>query len=78
MYKNTLSDNQNDYIAKVESQRSPDISQICESAATRGRTDITAKSMEHAVELFLEELEFPICSGFSANFKIFIVSIHIN
>jgi hypothetical protein len=77
LYKNPLTDDPNDYIARVESQRPLGIKELCESAVTRGGADVSAKAMEHAVGLFLDELEYQLCNGFSVNTKTFTAAPHI-
>ena len=77
LYKNPLTDDPNDYIARVESQRPLDIAQVCESAVARGGSDLPAKTIEHAVDLFFEEMEFQLCSGLTVNAKTFSVAPHI-
>jgi hypothetical protein len=77
LYKNPLTDNPNDYIARVEAQRPLDIMHICASAAVRGGADVSAKTIEHAVELFFDELEYQLCNGFSVNVKTFTAAPHI-
>jgi hypothetical protein len=78
LYDNLLTqDNPNDYIARVNSERSLGIGDICESAVARGGADISAASMEHAVNLFLKEMSYRLCDGFSINTGWFTASVHI-
>jgi hypothetical protein len=68
LYPNLLTkDDPNDYTARVEAERSLGIQEICESAVVRGGADIPAASMTHAVELFLKEMGYRLCDGFSVN-----------
>jgi len=67
LYNNFLTDNPNDYMAKVASERSLSIKDICQSAAERGGADVSAASMQHATELFLKEMAYQLCDGFSVN-----------
>lgn len=67
LYDNFLTDNPNDYSARVASERSLNVSDICQSAVTRGGADISAESMRHGVELFLKEMAYRLCDGFSVN-----------
>ena len=68
LYDNLLTrDNPNDFIARTISERSLSVKQICEAAANRGGADITASSMEHATELFLKEMAYQLCDGYSVN-----------
>ncbi len=67
LYDNVLTENPNDFIARVISERSLNIKEICESAATRGGADISAPAMEHGVNLFLKEMAYNLCDGYSIN-----------
>ena len=64
---NPLTDDPNDFSARVVSERSLSIKNICESAYTRGGADISAASMQHATESFLKEMAYLLCDGFSVN-----------
>lgn len=74
LYDNLLTDNPDDFSARVSSERSLNISDICTSATTRGGADISAESMKHAVELFLKEMSYRLCDGFSVNTGYFTAS----
>lgn len=68
LYDNFLTkDNPNDFIARTVSERSLSVKQICESAANRGGADVSAAAMEHATELFLKEMAYQLCDGYSIN-----------
>ena len=67
LYDNVLTENPNDFIARVASEKSLNIKDVCLSAATRGGSDISAASMEHAVNLWLKEMAYSLCDGFSVN-----------
>ncbi|MDR0873498.1 MAG: DUF4469 domain-containing protein, partial [Prevotellaceae bacterium] len=67
----------NDFTARVNSERSLNIEQICAAAVTRGGADISAAAMEHAVKLFLKEMGYQLCDGFSVNTGYFTASTHI-
>jgi hypothetical protein len=68
LYRNLLTqDNPDDFIARVISERSLNVGEICESAVTRGGADISADAMEHAVNLFHKEMGYRMCDGFSVN-----------
>ncbi|MBP1619166.1 MAG: hypothetical protein H6Q14_2993 [Bacteroidetes bacterium] len=75
LYDNTLTkDNPNDYIARVASERSLTIKQVCSVAVTRGKADVTDSAMEHAVDLFLKEMAYQLCDGYSVNTGYFTAS----
>ena len=74
LYDNQLTDNPNDLSARVSSERSLSIDDICKSAVTRGGADVSAASMKHAVELFLKEMGYRLCDGFSVNIGYFTAS----
>ena len=67
LYENYLTDDPNDYIARVNSEKTIGIDQICQSAVARGGADISAKSMKHAVGLFLDEMDYLVFDGYSVN-----------
>ena len=67
LYDNLLTPNPNDFLARVVSERSLTIRDICESSATRGGADVSAPAMQHGVELFLKEMAYLLCDGFSVN-----------
>ncbi|WP_221411280.1 DNA-binding domain-containing protein [Empedobacter tilapiae] len=68
LYDNVLTkDNPNDFIARTVSERSLNVKQICEAAVIRGGADVSATAMEHATELFLKEMAYQLCDGFSVN-----------
>jgi len=67
LYDNVLTENPNDFIARVVSEKSLNIKDICLSATTRGGSDVSAAAMEHAVNLWLKEMAYNLCDGFSVN-----------
>jgi hypothetical protein len=77
LYDNVLTENPNDFIARVNSERSLSVKDICKSAVTRGGADIPAASMEHAVNLWLKEMGYLLCDGFSVNTGWFTVVAHL-
>ena len=77
LYDNALTPNTNDYSARVISERSLNIKGVCLAATTRGGADISASAMEHAVELFLKEMGYSLCDGFSINTGWFTASVSI-
>ena len=56
LYDNVLTENPNDFIARVVSEKSLNIKDICLAATTRGGSDVSAAAMEHAVNLWLKEI----------------------
>jgi hypothetical protein len=77
LYVNSLTDNPNDYIGRVSSDRTLTIKDVCEAAVTRGGANISIAAMLYAVEMFLKEMGYQICDGFSINCGWFTASIHI-
>jgi len=68
LYDNMLTkDNPNDFIARTISERSLSVKDICETAVNRGGADVTAAAMQHATELFLKEMAYQLCDGYSVN-----------
>ncbi|WP_042722511.1 DNA-binding domain-containing protein [Flavobacterium sp. B17] len=78
LYDNVLTkDNPNDFTARTISERSLNVKRICQSAVSRGGADISAASMEHATELFLKEMAYQLCDGYSINTGYFTASTTI-
>jgi hypothetical protein len=67
LFPNLLTENPNDYSARVSSERSLSVKDICSQAVTRGGAATTAEAMEHNVNLFLKEMGYQLCDGFSVN-----------
>lgn len=67
LHDNVLSDTPNDYIARVSSESSLSVADVCKSAAMRGHADMPAQTIQHGVELFLREMSYLLCDGFSIN-----------
>jgi hypothetical protein len=77
LYKNLLTENPDDYIARVASDRSLNIREICETAVTRGGADASAAIIEHHVRLFLKEMTYHLCDAYSINTEWFHLSVHV-
>ncbi|MDR3308371.1 MAG: hypothetical protein LBS80_00255, partial [Tannerella sp.] len=78
LYDNALTkDNPNDFIARVSAERSLSVKDICESATNRGDADISASAMEHGANLWLKEMAYQLCDGYSVNTGWFTASVHI-
>ncbi|WP_462319739.1 DNA-binding domain-containing protein [Marinilabilia sp.] len=67
LYLNLLTDDPNDYSARVDSEKSLSTRDICNSAVTRGGAATTAESMEYHVDLFFKEMGYQLSNGFSVN-----------
>ena len=74
LYDNPLTDDPNDFKARTSSERSLNIRQICESAITRGGANIQASTMQYVTELFLKEMAYQLCDGYSVNTGYFTAS----
>jgi hypothetical protein len=77
LYENLLTDDQNDYAARVSAERTLSVRDVCESAVARGGADINAAAMEHAVELFHKEMGYRLCDGFSVNTGWYNAGVHV-
>jgi len=77
LYDNVLTPNPNDFMARVSSERSLSVKDICQSAVTRGGADISAAAMEHAVNQFHKEMGYSMCDGFSVNTGWYTASVSI-
>jgi len=67
LYDNVLTGDPYDLMARVSAESSLTIADVSRAAATRGGANITAASMEHAVRLWLGEMAYQLCDGFSVN-----------
>lgn len=74
LYDNVLTDDPNDFVARVISERTLSTPDICKSAVTRGGAATTAEAMEHNVNLFLKEMAYQLCDGYSVNTGYFTAS----
>lgn len=67
LYDNLLTVDPNDFTARVSSERTLSVADVCSSAVTRGGAAVSAADMEHNVNLFLKEMGYQLCDGFSVN-----------
>jgi hypothetical protein len=78
LYDNPLTkDDPNDFVARVNAERSLSVKEICAMATARGGADISAAAMEHAANLFLQEMGYQLCDGYSVNTGWFTAGVHI-
>lgn len=78
LYDNFLTkDNPNDFTARTVSERSLSVQDICNAAVSRGGADVSASAMAHATELFLKEMAYQLCDGYSVNTGYFTASTTI-
>jgi hypothetical protein len=77
LYDNALTENPNDFVAKVASEKSLTVADICQTAVKRGGADISAAAMEHGVNLWLKEMAYRLCDGFAVHTGWFNVSANI-
>ncbi len=74
LYVNPLTGRPNDYMARVISEKSLGIAEICESAVRRGGADLPQATIQHGVDIFLKEMAYLLCDGYSANTGYFIAN----
>jgi hypothetical protein len=67
LYPNLLTPDPDDFFIRPVSERTLGVKDICETAVSRGKVDIPAAAMEHAVNLFHSEMGYQLCDGFSVN-----------
>lgn len=77
LYLNMLTDSPNDYMARVLSEKTLNVADICQAAVTRGGAPSTSDAMMHNVNLFLKEMAYQLSDGFSVNTGYFTASAHI-
>ena len=67
LYENLLTDDPNDLTAKVVSERTLGVKEICKTAVDRGKAPTTPEAMEHNVNLFFREMAFQLMNGFGVS-----------
>jgi hypothetical protein len=77
LYENLLTEDAKDLSARVSAERALSVRDVCRSAVERGGADINAAAMEHAVELFHQEMAYRLCDGFSVNTGWYNASTHV-
>jgi hypothetical protein len=64
---NLLTEDPDDFYAKVISERTLGVSDVCDSAVKRGNAPTSAEAMKINVELFFKEMEYQLKDGYSVN-----------
>jgi hypothetical protein len=77
LYDNPFNRNMGNYIAHVSSEDSLNVKEIAEAAVSRGGADVSVAVMEHSVELWLQEMAYQVCDGFSVNAGWFTASVRV-
>jgi hypothetical protein len=77
LFENLLTEEADDYAARVIAERALTVRDICESAVERGGADVNASAMAHAVALFHKEMVYRLCDGFSVNTGWYNASTHV-
>jgi hypothetical protein len=77
LYENFLTDDPNDLSAKVISERTLSVADICRTAVDRAKAPTTAEAMEHNVSLFLREMAYQLMNGFAVNTGWFTASAQV-
>ncbi len=78
LYDNKLTvDKLNDLVARVLNERTATVHDICREAVNRGGADMSAAAIEHGTNLFLQEMAYQLCNGYSVNTGWFTASAHI-
>ena len=67
LYDNVLTENPNDLILRIASESSLSVKDVSQAAVNRGGADISEAAMTHAVNLWLKEMAYQLCDGFSVN-----------
>jgi len=72
LYANPLTGRPDDYMAKVRSEKSVGIAEVCASAVSRGGADLPQSTIQHGVDIFLKEMAYLLCDGYSINTGYFV------
>ena len=67
LFPNQLTEDPNDLSARVSSERTLDVKNICRQAVTRGGASTSAETMEHNVNLFHKEMAYQLANGMAVN-----------
>ena len=73
LYDNPLTDDPNDFTARVKSEKSLNIESVSASAVDRGGANISAGNMSHAVRLWLQEMDWLVNDSYAINTGYFTV-----
>jgi hypothetical protein len=77
LYENFLTENPDEFTAKVVSERSLSVREICRTATGRGGAPSTAEAMEHNVALFLKEMAYQLMDGYAVNTGYFVANAQV-
>jgi hypothetical protein len=77
LFPNELTEDPDDYLAKVSAERSIDIAGVCRSATGRGGEPGKPETMEQQARAFLKEMAYLACDGFSVNAEYFTLDTQI-
>jgi hypothetical protein len=77
LYPNLLTEDPNDLSAKVISERTLSVQDICRTAVNRAKAPTTPEAMEHNVGLFLKEMAYQLMNGFAINTGYFTASAQV-
>jgi hypothetical protein len=78
LFPNALTtEDPNDFTARVSSEKSLNVRQVCEAAVERGGADVSAAAMNHSVELWLKEMAYQLCDGFNINADWFTAGVYL-
>jgi hypothetical protein len=74
LFPNPLTEDPDDFYAKVISERTLDTDDICDSAVGRGNAPTTKEAMKINVDLFFKEMSYLLKDRYSVNTGYFTVS----
>lgn len=77
LHENPLTDSSKDYVARVSSENSLNVVDICKSAVARGGATISAEAIQHGAEVFFKEMGYLLGDGYSVNTGFFSARAHI-
>jgi hypothetical protein len=77
LYPNLLTEDPDDFYAKVNSERTLGIDEICDSAVGRGNAPTSAEAMKINVDLFFKEMAYQLKDGYAVNTGYFFVALYI-
>jgi hypothetical protein len=75
LYPNLLTEDPDDFYAKVNSEHTLGIDEICDSAVGRGNAPTSSEAMKINVELFFKEMAYQLKDGYAINTGYFFVGL---
>lgn len=67
LYNNHLTADPHDLLARVDTETTLSVDDICHAAVTRGGADVSEDTLRYCAHIFLNEMGYQLCDGFAVN-----------